>query len=128
MTARFYSAATVSATLTTAAGLQYPLVSVSVDVDCIPTITDITNVGMGMDNLSSHFRVVTDMPNATYTWSVDGGAYITSLPYPDDASFVAEPNVWTYIVFPSTGTYTVSVYGTNGTYVSNVFSKSFTIN
>ncbi len=117
---------TIGASLHTAQGLTYPLPSINVLCSWEPIVTDIVMVEYGSPWLESHFKVVCNESNSTFYWSVDNGASILPLPYPTDAIFMVEPNVYTYIQFPSAGSYTISVYGQYGNYVGKPFSKTLT--
>ena len=79
--------------------------------------------GTGEFTLKAH----TNQPEGTFTWTIFGGnAELYDIPYPDDASFMSEPNTYKAVRFYETGTYTISVTGSKaGTTDIYTYSKDF---
>lgn len=87
-----------------------------------PVITDIL-----ICNYIGHYylQIVTDQPNATFVWEASAVTLCDWI-YPDDASFIEHPNIFKGVkdIIPS---FTVSVYGINGTHIGPVFTKTVNV-
>lgn len=98
-----------------------------VNASSAPITTDIEMFkycqGTGEFTLKAH----TNQPEGTFTWTIFGGnAELYDIPYPDDASFMSEPNTYKAVRFYETGTYTISVTGSKaGTTDIYTYSKDF---
>ena len=53
-------------------------------------------------------RAVANKSDGVFSWSTTGGS-LQDLTYPDDASFMAEPQLYKEIVFTQPGVYTITV-------------------
>lgn len=93
-----------------------------------PTISDISIFKYGPEKAGEYtVQITTNLPKADFIWSVSGNAQFSALPYPEDAIFQQNPNIFNYVTFKETGSYTISVYGKIGNAIGRVFSKTFQI-
>lgn len=94
-----------------------------------PIITDIEMFKYGQGTGEFTLKAVTNLPEGNFTWSVSGGnADLYEIPFPDDASFLYEPNTYKAIRFYNTGTYIISVTGSKtGTTDIYTYNKEFSI-
>ena len=83
----------------------------------------------GQDTGEFTLKVISNQPDGTFTWSISGGnAVLYEIPYPDDASFLSEPNTYKAVRFYESGTYTITVTGTKaGTTDVYTYSEEFFI-
>lgn len=123
---------TVNATITFTDSYPYYIrkaQNLSVYVSNLPMVSDIDLFkyfqGDGEYTLKA---TVVNGQDATVQWHCDGQAVIHDLPYPDDAIFLDEPQLFTAIDFYSVGTYNISCFATNAIGSGIYFTKSFNIN
>lgn len=103
--------------------------SISVDVSHFPMISDIEAFKYLQESGEYTLKaMVVNRQDATTQWSCDGNAVIYEIPYPGDASFMDNPQLFKAIDFYSTGTYNISVMASNTIGNSAWFTKSFNIN
>lgn len=121
--------ATIEAVIHNDKGTRTKVPSLNVLADKGPIITDIEMFRYGGETRGEYtLKVVSNQPDATFVWSVDGGyAQLSEIPYPGDATFIQEPNTFKYITFHENRYYTISVYGTTGSYWGRIYSKTFDI-
>ena len=120
---------TLSAAVHCRTGLVVNVPGLSIESTTAPYITDIEMFKYSQNTGEFTLRVITNNNSGTFNWSVSGGrAEFCDLPYPDDAIFMAYPNIFTAISFYTTGTYTITVTGVNPSNMdTDTFSKDFVV-
>lgn len=100
-----------------------------VKASAAPIVTDIELFKYGQSSGEFTMKVITNMPEGYFSWSVYGGhAELYEIPYPDDASFAQYPNCYKAIRFYEKGVYTITVQSSkSGTTDTYIYNKDFNI-
>ena len=121
---------TVRATFQNTQGVTVTVPHLNVAAASAPLVTDIQMFQYCQDNGQYTFKAVTLQANAIFTWSVSGpgNAWIHDIDYPDDATFIDGPNLYTAIDFEHSGTYIVTVRAeAPGSADAYTYSKTFNV-
>ena len=99
----------VEATLTNSSGHSTVIRKKQVKASHAPIITDI-DFFQYFPISPGHYvmRAVANKSDGVFSWSTTGGT-LQDLTYPDDASFMAEPQLYKEIIFTQPGVYTITV-------------------
>lgn len=99
----------VEATMTNSSGHSTVIRKKQVKASHAPIITDI-DFFQYLPISPGHYvmRAVANKSDGVFSWSTTGGT-LQDLTYPDDASFMAEPQLYKEIVFTQPGVYTITV-------------------
>lgn len=100
----------ISAEVTCSTGLivRIPF-NLIITASSAPIITDITLTNYGSRSI---LAVETNQPDGIFVWSTsDDNVTLYDNPFPDDASFIATPNIFKAVRVKSPGYYTITVTG-----------------
>ena len=117
----------VSAIVHCNTGLDVKIPSLHVIASKYPIVTDIDLFKYGQGNGEYTVKALVTDPTSVCTWECSGHSRLYEIPYPDDASFIENPNLFRAIDFYERGSYTISVYAANAVGIGTSFSKTFDI-
>ncbi|MEG1007564.1 MAG: M12 family metallopeptidase [Bacteroides sp.] len=102
--------------------------SLSVNVSRFPMVSDIELFKYLQRSGEYTLKaVVVNGQNATTQWYCSGNAVLYNIPYPDDATFIDNPQLFKAIDFYSTGSYDITTTASNTSGIGNIFTRSFYI-
>lgn len=101
-------------------GITVDIPAIDVHASAAPIITDITMSKYGDQKGYYILQVITNQPEATYSWEASGGI-LSDIPFKDDASYAEQPNTFKAILFTSYSC-SITVTGIN----ENEWSSTFT--
>lgn len=113
---------TIQAKVHCPTGITVIIPPLKVQASHAPIITDIMVSKYGNSKGFYILKVITNQPEATYSWEASGESRLSDIPSKDDISFVEQPNTFKAIIFREDNCY-VTVTGTNAAGYSSTYSK-----